>query len=130
MKRRLVKKWVKRYITPLIKDLLKVNYRVLELENEQDPQQRYIVEAVNYICVNGTWKLEAEKGAPSQGMRKDIQHTANAVKDILSTMKNPRLRTFETDKSYGVYLRLVDFADWPEGYVHKPYKEEVRWGGW
>ncbi|MCM3703809.1 hypothetical protein [Paenibacillus macerans] len=126
MKRRVIKKWVNRYINPLIKDLPRADCSVIELVNEKDSQLVHISKADNYIFVNGVGKREGEIGARSRGLLNDIRLTSESVKNIIGTLKNPHFRTFEVNRRCGVYIRLVDFSDWPEGYFYKSIDDE-KW---
>ena len=115
MKRRVIKKWINRYITPLVKDMPITQYRALELTNPNRPDQRHVIVGTQIKCINGEFVREGQIGPKSKGMYNDIRNTSEALKRL--TLENPHLRKMQYSKRYGFYIRIIDFKDWPEGYV-------------
>lgn len=123
MKRRVIKKWINRYITPLTKEMPKANYTCMTLVSEDDPTQLHIVAAERLRLANGEWIGEAQRMPKSKGLRNDI---INCAKTLESTsFVNPYLRLHRYTKRYGFGIRIFDYKDWPEGYVYKPFPEEL-----
>ena len=123
MKRRVFKKWINRFITPLIEDMPKTEMRTIELVNEHDENMFYISEGKSLKVINGWMTPEGAVSHKSRGLFNDIKDSAATLEVFLGLEEysNPWLREIETHKKYGFYIRLICFNDWPEGYAHKPY---------
>ncbi|KWX71610.1 hypothetical protein AMQ84_27190 [Paenibacillus riograndensis] len=124
MKRRVIKKWINRYITPLVKDMPQINCRCVELVNATNENERHAVCGENFIFVNGGRTSEGMRYNRTKGLHNDIKNTAKMTKEIIPTLSNPFLRAMDTVNGKGFYLRILDFKDWPEGYIYRPYSEE------
>lgn len=124
MKRRVIKKWINRYITPLVKDMPQTRARFIELQSIDDENECHAVQGVNVIIANGEQVNEGQRYRRTKGLYNDIRNTAELARKIIPTLNNPFLRMTHAMKGRGFYLRIIDFKDWPEGYVYRPLPEE------
>lgn len=116
MKRRVIKKWVNRFITPIVQDMPKINYRCIELYNPVDPMQRYSATGENIRIINGKRGNEGEGGPRTRGLFNDIKATAEELERQIEGKPNLYHRMSEAHPVYGMYVRVLSF-DYPEGYM-------------
>lgn len=116
MKRRVIKKWVNRYISPIVKDMPEIKGRTLELYNPADPMQRYQSTGESIKVVNGKRVQEGQPSPKTRGMLKDMKSTAQELKRQIEGKSNLHNRMIIIRPGYGVYVRVISF-EWPDGYV-------------
>jgi hypothetical protein len=105
MKRRVAKKLINRYITPLIKDLPRTKMRGWEYENEFG--EICYVEGRNHSIRNGEVFIEGTKPTlhlkPLQGIKK----TRDIVREIIATNDTVYLRWAPEWRGGRVFMRLI-----------------------
>ncbi|MGR6546279.1 hypothetical protein [Paenibacillus tundrae] len=117
MKRRVIKKWVNRFIAPIVKDMPEIKGRHIEVYNPEDPMQlihNYTGE--NIKVVNGKRVNEGEIAPRTRGLFNDIKDTAYELKRQVEGKPNLYHRMSEAQLGYGMYVRVLSF-DYPEGFV-------------
>lgn len=115
MKKRLIKKWVNRYIKPLVKDLPHVKtfatniYEsgIKEWDDEGPGEEIIVVCQRQHIIRNGYVTPEGTIAPRGNGMRNNIKRTGEVVETILRNHNHVLLRMGPGVKSGRVYLRLI-----------------------
>lgn len=115
MKRRVIKKWMKRFIIPIVKDMPEIYGRQIELYNPEDPMQRHQATGESIKVVNGKRVQEGQRSPKTRGMLKDMKSTAQELKRQIEGKPNLHNRMIIVRRGYGVYVRVISF-EWPEGY--------------
>lgn len=104
MKKRLVKKWLSRYINPVIKDLPKTN-EWCAIESDGDKRTVY---ANNHTVINGK---EVEEGGywytPVYSIRLEIKKTGEKLKEIVDKHKHVYHRIGPEIRGNTVRVRLI-----------------------
>lgn len=105
MKRRLTKKWIKRYIRPLIINLPKTTMAGWEIDNGDN--QREYFSGKNHSIKNGFLVDEGCKVPPSTGMRSDILRAAKNIQVILDNYHTVYIRIEPTVCQKKLRMRLI-----------------------
>lgn len=105
MKRRVIKKWIKRYITPYIKRLPRTVYWSNEI---QVGENRIQVVNNNHMVINGVRVREGEYiPRRCKNLHLNIQQTGAAVKEIVNDHKFVFLRIAPEVRGRDIYIRLI-----------------------
>lgn len=102
MKKRIIKKYVNRYITPVIKGLPTTEYGAFHIEENG----KIKVIGKNHTIVNGEVKGEATMHNGCQDILRNIRLTGSKAKEIINEYKEVRLRTFQIRGNF-VRMRLI-----------------------
>lgn len=117
MKRRVIKKWVNRFITPIVQDMPEIKGRYIEVYNPDDPMQLlHGYTGENTSIINGKRVGEAERASKTRGLFNDIKATAEELSRQIEGKPNLYHRLCEARTGYGMYVRVISF-DYPEGFV-------------
>jgi len=105
MKRRLTKKWINRYITPLLSDLPMTI--MCGWEVDKGDGEIWLVEGKNHSIKNGYIVDEGCIVPPSTGMRKDIIRASQNIRNILNSYKTVYIRLKPTVSVKMLRMRLI-----------------------
>ncbi|MCF2718022.1 hypothetical protein LWE69_12680 [Paenibacillus sp. UKAQ_18] len=104
MKRRVMKKWINRYITPLIKDLPSTDSRTVEISLGNGLMMQI---SSNYTISNGYIKLESEMSRQEPDKLKAVKRTAEVIKKIKRNHKLVYVRKKPEVDRGRLYMRLI-----------------------
>ena len=116
MKRRVIKKWVNRFITPIVKDMPEIKGRQIEVYNPADPMQLlHSYTGENIKVIKGKRVNEGEAIPRTRGLFNDIKSTADELKRQIEGKPHVYQRMIAAH-GLGMYVRVLSF-DYPEGFV-------------
>lgn len=104
MKRRLVKKWIKRYINPFIKDLPNTDSYATKITTGY---MKYEVCQRQHVIVNGFTKGEGERYRINAGIRTSIIQTGKLIEDIIDHHRYVLVRCDPIVRGKQLYTRLI-----------------------
>lgn len=102
MKKRLVKKWIKRYISPVIKDLPTTTYGSFQVDEDGYTKVR----GNNHSVINGEEVPEGCRHNGCQDMLRNLRLTGLKAQEIIDKYGEVHLRMFEMRGNY-VRMRLI-----------------------
>jgi hypothetical protein len=102
MKKRIIKKYINRYINPVIKDLPKTEYGAFQVDVEGNVQVR----GKNHTIVNGEVKGEGFRHNMCQDILRNIRLTGLKAQEIIDKHGEVYLRLFEIRGNYA-RMRLI-----------------------
>ncbi len=102
MKKRLIKKYMNRYINPIIKDLPKTEYGAFKVDVDGEVQVR----GRNHSIINGEVVPEGNRHNRCQDMKRNIRLSGMKAQKIIDKYGEVYLRLFETRGNF-VRLRLI-----------------------
>jgi len=105
MKKRLTKKWINRYINPLIENLPTTNMRGWEIDKEDGIIEW--VEGLNHSIKRGYIMDEGNIVPYGGGMRQEIIRASENIKKIMSTYKHVYIRVKPETRNNRLYMRLI-----------------------
>lgn len=106
MKKRLVKKWINRYITPLIKELSTTTFRGWEIKDDGYGTEE-VHSGINHSIKNGYEVPEGNIVPLGNGVRNNIIRTADVIKHIIETHDNVYVRSLPMVEGYRLIMRLI-----------------------
>lgn len=114
-KRRVIKKWINRYITPEINNLPTTNYRGFEIKNVEVQEDGLfkivIVEHVgeNHTIVDGYKKREGDKAILDSNKLACCKRTAQLIRQIKATHRHVYVRMKPGLELWNksIYMRLI-----------------------
>lgn len=107
MKKRIVKKYVNRYIKPLVKDLPKVDGFSIEKGFIVGGQEMITIYQNNHTIRNGKITTPGVAQKTSLDFRKNLIATAMKAQEIINTHEHVYFRLFEIRANHQVRLRLI-----------------------
>lgn len=106
MKKRIIKKNINRFITPLVKGLPKVDTFGITVTTIVDGVEVETTFANNHTIVNGIEKQAGERILIRQDLIKNIRLTALKAQEIINSYNHVYFRLFEIRGNY-VRMRLI-----------------------
>lgn len=108
LKRRLIKKWINRYITPHIKGLPTTQEGAVEIKIGEAAGYA-IMQAIgrSQQIINGKPCGEGQRGFPCDNLRLNLGRTGNELKRIIATHEHVYLRFGPELRGNRTYIRLI-----------------------
>jgi len=107
MKKRIVKKYINRYITKVVKELPRVDtWAYQEIADDEDNGVVTAVYANNHTIANGEYQAEGTRSNKCENLLKNIKLTGLKAREIINSHRHPHLRLFEIRGSQ-VRMRII-----------------------